>query len=141
MMKKIVVVLLIIALLGGVYAYFFMYNKSHPDYEKLDADMKITAEKLFTDCKNNGNASLYTGKILEITGKPTSLEKNDTIYTLVFAFEEGMFGDEGIRASFLPNYFDQLNTLNLKDVVVLKAFCAGYNDTDVILEKASIVKK
>ena len=140
-MKKILVAFLILALMGGVYTYFFMYNKSHPDYENLDADIKITAEQLFTDCKSNGNASLYTGKILEITGNPTSLEKNDSIYTLVFAFEEGMFGDEGIRVSFLPNYFDQLNDLNLEQQVSLKAFCAGYNETDVILEKASIIKK
>ena len=125
--------------MGGVYTYFFMYNKSHPDYENLDADIKISAEQLFNDCKNNGKASVYTGKILEINGIPTSMEKNDSIYTLVFAFEEGMFGDEGIRASFLPNYFDQLNTLNIKEDVVIKAFCAGYNDTDVILEKASII--
>ena len=33
MIKKVIIALVIIGAIGGAYGYFFMYNKSHPDYE------------------------------------------------------------------------------------------------------------
>lgn len=41
MLKKIILGLLLIGLIAGAYGYFFMYNKSHPDYQNLDAEISI----------------------------------------------------------------------------------------------------
>jgi len=138
MFKKIILVLLVIALLGGAYGYFFMYNKAHPDYENLEAEITITAAELFSECKN-GNALKYTGKLLEVAGNPQSLEINDSLYSLVFVFDEGMFGAEGVRATLLPQYHQKIEEIQLPHKMTIKAYCTGYNDTDVILEKSSII--
>ncbi len=141
MLKKIILSLLVIGILGGGYAYFFMYNKSHPDYEDLDADITISAQDLYLQCKENGKAAEYTGKIIETLGTPQEIEDNDGIKTLVFVFEEGMFGAEGVRATFLPSNNNELSSLSMNTQVRLKAFCTGYNETDVVLEKASLIRK
>lgn len=139
MLKKVIISLLVIGLLGGAYGYFFMYHKSHPDYENLEADISISTEELYFQCRDEGNAALYTGKIIELTGRAHQIEKNDSLRTLVFIYDEGMFGSEGVRVTFLAKYNQQINDLDLRSEIRIKAFCTGYNDTDVILEKASLL--
>jgi hypothetical protein len=140
MFKKIILVVLVVGLLGGAYGYFFMYNKSHPDYENLEAEAHITAKKLFSACSNDGASKDYTGKLIEISGIPSNIENNDSLVTLVFVFDEGMFGAEGVRATFLPKYNETVKNLTMGTSVTIKGYCTGYNETDVILEKASLIK-
>ena len=133
------IALLFMGVLAGIYGYFFMYNKSHPDYENLSADIKISAEELFSQCKNENKSSQYTGKILEIYGQAHAIENNEGMITLIFEFEEGMFGSEGVRVTFLNQYSQEVIDLDLNTEIKLKAYCTGYNGTDVVLEKASLI--
>lgn len=139
MIKKLIIALLFMGVLAGLYGYFFMYHKSHPDYEKLSADVKISAEELFSQCKNENKSSQYTGRILEISGQAHALENNDGMITLIFEFEEGMFGSEGVRVTFLTQYNQEVLGLDLNTKIKIKAYCTGYNGTDVVLEKASLI--
>jgi hypothetical protein len=67
------------------------------------------------------------------------VETPDSLTIVVFALGEGMFGDEGIRLTMLDNHSQAAIAL-LKDAsATLKGYCTGYNGTDVILEKCSIV--
>lgn len=139
MIKKLIIGLLLIGLIVGAYGYFFMYHKAHPDYENLNAEIKISAQELFYQCKNENKSGEYTGKILEISGTAQAIENNDDLMTLVFEFEEGMFGTEGVRVTFLPQYSQDIKDMNLNSEIILKAYCTGYNETDVVLEKASFI--
>lgn len=139
MWKKIILSLLVLGVLGGVYGYFFMYNKSHPDYEDLDVEVTISAEDIFQQCRADGKAADFTGKMIELTGTPQEIETNDGLITMVFVFEEGMFGAEGVRATFLSKYNEEVEALIMNTEVRLKAYCTGYNETDVVLEKASLI--
>jgi len=139
MLKKIILVALVIGLLGGAYGYFFMYNKSHPDYEQMDAEISVSAKDLFNACRDEGMASKYTGKLLEISGIPTDIEVHDSLSTLVFVFDDGMFGPEGVRVTFLNHFNDQVQQIPMDKELTIKAYCTGFNETDVILEKASLV--
>jgi len=40
----------------------------------------------------------------------------------------------------LDNYRDDALALQKDQMVTIKGYCTGYNDTDVILEKCSIIK-
>ncbi len=133
--------LVIMGIIAAFVVYKFVYNKPHPDYETKDADFKIEAQQLFSEFKSNENAASlkYGGKVIEITGKPSSIEEADSMLIVVFAFEEGMFGSEGIRVTMLAKFNDQVKGLPL-DNMTLKGFCTGFNDTDIIFEKGSIVK-
>lgn len=131
----------VVGIIAIAYMWFFVYNKPHKNIEKAKPDYELTAE----DCYNhyymgkNSEAKNYTGKVLQITGTPTSVEKNDTTSVVVFAFNSGMFGDEGIRCTMLPKY-NETAVSQGSEIITIKGYCAGYNDTDVILEQCSIIK-
>jgi hypothetical protein len=137
---KILLVFIVAGIISILLVYHFVINKPHPDYETKKTDYVLTAKALyeqFTLDKKTAGAK-YNGKVLEISGIFKSIEKNDTLAVLVFSFKEGMFGDEGIRCTFLPKFKDKVNALNKNSKVRIKGFCSGFNDTDVIMEKCSL---
>jgi hypothetical protein len=139
---KIISALLILGILGGVFGYFFVYNKPHTDYEKADAEFRFTSEQLFSQyLSDRATAELqYNGKVIEVTGRVTSVENPDSLTVVVFALSQGMFGDEGLRCTMLGNHRKKANTLRKDSLVTIKGYVTGYNDTDVILEKCSIMQ-
>jgi hypothetical protein len=132
--------LAIVGIIGAILIYVFVYNKPHPDYAEADPDFRITATELFTEFQNNTTTANdnYNGKIVAVRGELSSVETTELQTIAVFAIDEGMFGDEGIRMSMLPEYSDQVSQYTPGSNIVIKGFCSGYNGTDVILEHCSI---
>jgi len=137
-MKKIALLIFILVIAAGLYIWFFVYNKPHTDFERSKPEYVITAKKLFNDFTTNSNVD-YTGKVVKISGTAQQIEDADTLVTVVFVFNEGMFGSEGIRCSFIPKYNGQLRKIEFPSPLILKGFCPGYNGTDVILEHCSLI--
>jgi hypothetical protein len=137
---KIIAALSVIALLAALYVWFFVYNKPHRDYEKAEPDHILAAEELFDAYRNDKDRadSLYTGMVIQIYGTLDKVEVADSIITAVFVFEQGMFGDEGIRCVMLPDFHEAITSFESGDAVKLKGYCTGYNETDVIIEKSSL---
>ena len=144
-MKKLVKIIGVLAVLGVLaagYIWFFVYNKPHRDFEKAKADYSLSSEECYQHFAAGSDVEHgYTGKVLEISGNPSLVESNDSMVVLAFVFNEGMFGDEGIRCTMLPDYNEQTLALNMDKDVTVKGFCSGYNGTDVVLEKCSIINK
>jgi len=138
---KIFLGLAFIGILAAVGGYMFIYNKPHPNYEKTKAEYSISASDLFYACRENPESAgqKYNGKVLEVSGTLEGIEQVDSLVIAVFAFEEGMFGSEGVRITMLKKYNEAMMKLRLPKKIKLKGFCAGYNDTDVVLEKGSII--
>jgi hypothetical protein len=140
---KILIGLFITGIIAAVLVYFFVYNKPHPNYEKMDADYSIPAEVLYhdysSDKTNAGNK--YNGKVIAVSGKLSRVEVIDSLTICVFVFNKGVFGDEGLRCTMLPNFREQAKNFHPDGEVHLKGYCTGFNDTDVILEKCSIVQQ
>ncbi len=140
---KIIAALFLVGVLAALYVWFFVYNKPHRDYEKADPDHVISAEELFYKYRNDKTLadSLYTGMVVQLSGALSKVEFTDSILVAIFVFDQGMFGDEGIRCVVLPNHFDGIRAIGPGDIVELKGYCTGYNDTDVIIEKTSVVEE
>jgi len=140
---KILLILIAIGIVAAVLVYKFYINKPHPDFEKLPADFKLKAEVLYNEyVKDKAAAGLkYNGKIIEISGKIAKTESTDTLVVATFVFKQGDFGDEGIRCTMLPKYNVETKQIASGTEVKIKGFCSGFNDTDVIIEKASPVKE
>ncbi len=139
-LMKVVLVLVVLGIVGVGLGYKFVYNKPHTNYEKATADFSLAGMELFSQFKSSTQqaSERYTGKVLEITGKLNSVETPDSLTIAVFTLDEGMFGDEGIRCAMLPNHARQITQYIGADVK-LKGYCTGYNETDVIMEKCSII--
>ena len=132
---------LIIAIAVGFYYYLSLKNE-HPDYKTLKPDYVVEASVLYDQFKNESEKSIYRygGKVLQITGEITSIEKIDSLTIAVYVFNEGDFGNEGIRCTFLSAEGDAIEDIVDIQGTSIKGFCSGFNDTDVILEKCSLIK-
>jgi len=137
---KILGALFVMAVLVALYVWFFVYNKPHRDYEKADPDQILAAEELFFQYRHDKALadSLYTGMVVQINGPIDKVETPDSSFIAVFVFDQGMFGDEGVRCIMLPGQQEGLKKYGPGDMITIKGYCTGYNDTDVILEKGSI---
>jgi len=143
-MKKILkfsLLVFVIGLVALVLGYKFIYNRPHPDFEKAKSDFSISGAELFSQFKNSSQqaASRYNGKVIEIKALLNHVETPDSLTVAVFILGEGMFGDEGIRCTMLPNYRKEIWTYEGKEIK-LKGYCTGFNETDVIVESCSIVQ-
>jgi hypothetical protein len=138
---KIVIGLAIIGVIAAVAIYVFVYNKPHPDYEKMTPVFTLTAADLYKEFKADapGANKKYTGQLIELSGVQGKTEVSDSLIVVVFVFNQGAFGDEGIRCSVLPDQKDVARKLKTGDPIRIKGYCTGFNDTDVILEQCTIL--
>ncbi|MEQ8323964.1 MAG: hypothetical protein RIC15_00155 [Vicingaceae bacterium] len=142
-MKGVKILVVILTLIGtGIFiVYEFTYNKSKPDYAELEADYQVSAEELYNEflADQVGSSAKYNGKMLQLSGEITKIERTDSLLIAVYVFNEGMFGDEGVRCTFLADKAQNLENADLSTNDI-KGFCSGYNDVDVILEKCTLIK-
>jgi len=137
---KIVAALAVLGILAAIYVWFFIYNKPHRNYERAKADFVLTAQTCYNQYANDSEESKkYLDKVLQIDGIPNTVEATDTTVIVVFVYNHGMFGDEGIRCSMLPDFQKKARNLNQDKNVTIKGHCTGYNGTDVIMEDCSII--
>jgi calcineurin-like phosphoesterase len=137
---KVTLVIIILGIIGAGLGYKFIYNKPHRNYEKAKPDHVVTAELLFQEYRNEKQAAeqQYNGKVVQVSGTVSAVETTDSLTIAVFVLDEGMFGDEGIRCTMLPNYKEKIHAFEGKEAII-KGYLTGYNDTDVILEQCSLV--
>jgi hypothetical protein len=135
-------ILAIIGIIAAVLIYIFIYNKPQPDYSKIKPDYTVNAEELFTEFQSDIStaSAKYTGKVLAVEGNLSSIEKSDSLLIAVFAIDEGLFGEEGIRFAFIPELTAEIESIAPGTPVTIKGYCTGYNDTDVIMEHCSLMK-
>ena len=137
---KIGLILVVLGISAIMYTWFFVYNKPHTDYETAVADYILPAEVFYNNYANETPESKkYLDKVLIVEGIPSSIEKTDSTVTIVFAYNSGMFGDEGLRCSIMKSHHDFARNLNLTENISIKGHCTGYNGTDVILDQCSII--
>ena len=139
---KILLALFIVGLIALFLGYKFIYNKPHPDFENIKPAYSVVAADFYSAFKSNKTESgkKYNGQVVELNGTLRKIETSDSTITVVFVFNQGMFGDEGIRCSLLKKYNDDGKKLQSGTPVKVKGYCTGFNDTDVILEQCCIVK-
>jgi len=138
---KILIGLALIGIIGAGLGYKYIYNKPHKNYEKAETDFIVSSQQLYSEYKISKNEAeqKYNGTVVEVSGILDKIETPGSMTIAVFVLEEGMFGDEGIRFTMLPKHSDNLLTYERKEIK-LKGYCTGYNDTDIIFEKCSIIK-
>lgn len=139
--KITIIILMTIVLLGAVTFYFLVYNKPHTDYENASADLEINAADLYQAFIDNEQAAqtAYIGKIIIIDGTVGYIEEHETMVILGFTFQDGLFGEEGIRCTMLENHHEQATSLSTEQQVRIKGLCAGFSGHDVIMEYCSVV--
>jgi hypothetical protein len=145
-MKKLMKVGLILAVAGLVTAalvWKFYVNKPHEDIEKATPAFILSANELWNQYNVNLKTadSIYTGKVIELTGTINRTEKSDTLVYAVFVMEvDSMFGDKSVRCEMLKKYNTETLAITADTPVKIKGFCTGFDQTDIKFNKCSIIK-
>jgi hypothetical protein len=129
-------------IISATLVYQFVINKPHVNYEKAKPAYIVSAADLYNSFKSDrqGAESKFNGQVVLLNGKLDKVEVTDSLVTGVFVFEQGLFGDEGIRCSMLTDQVNRLETMPEGCQVMVKGYLTGYNETDVILEQCSIIR-
>lgn len=133
--------LALVGIIAAVLVYIFVYNKPQPDYSTKEADFTLPATELFHEFRNDPAVAgaKFNGKVLAVQGNLSAVEIADSLTIAVFAIEEGLFGDEGIRFAFIPEHAESIRNTPPQSAITIKGYCTGFNDTDVIMEHCSLV--
>jgi hypothetical protein len=139
---KAAITLLVIGVISAGLVYKFVINKPHKNYEKAKPAYIVSAADLFDSFRSTRKLAeqKYNGQVVMLTGKLDKIEESDSSVTGVFVFDQGMFGDEGVRCIMLPNHSTGLKSIPEGSDVQLKGYLTGYNDTDVIIEQCSVIR-
>jgi hypothetical protein len=138
---KVLIILAIIGIIALFLVWKFIYNKPHPDYANAKPDMEVIASDLFNKYKNekaNADQS-FTGKEIQLKGKFSKIEQSGDVAIVIFVFQQGDFGDEGVRCVLLPDQISKIKNIKPNQEISIKGFCTGYNETDVMIEKCVFV--
>lgn len=138
---KILGILFVIGIVSAFLVYKFVINKPHPDYAKEKAEYTLSAKELYNQYSTDSKkASIYNGKVVQISGIPNKTEKTDSLSIVVFVFGQDDFGDKGIRCTMLPQFISKAANLDTTKTFNIKGYCTGFNETDVIIDKCSFVE-
>lgn len=140
---KIIISLAVIGLVVAGLVWKFYINKPHADIENTMPAYTLSAQELWKQYNQELKLSdsLYTGKVIEITGNLSKVEKIDSLVYLVFVMEpDPDFGNKTIRCEMLPQYNAKAAAVLANTLLKVKGYCVGYNDTDIQFSKCSIIK-
>lgn len=139
---KAFVILAVIGLISAGAVYRFVINKPHKDIAKAKPAYIISATDLFDVFHSDREMAeqKFNGQVVLLNGKLDKIESSESLVTGVFVFDQGIFGDEGVRCTMLPDHAGELTSVGEGSEISLKGFLTGYNDTDVILEQCSVVR-
>jgi hypothetical protein len=140
---KIGLVLIAAGLITAALVWKFYVNKPHDDIEKATPDYALSAQELWKQYTGNFRTadSIYTGKVIELSGTVNRTEKSDSLVYAVFVMEvDSLFGDKSVRCEMLGKYNSEALAIAAGTPVKIKGFCTGFDQTDVKFNKCSITK-
>ena len=130
-MKKILLVLLILAGIGGSVGYY-LWNKPVESMATRTTDLAIPADQLlsaFVTDESAANAK-YNGKIINVSGKV--LEGRDVEGTIKVTLAAGAEGST-VQCEFDPNTKHVRTTFTPGEQITIKGECAGKDIDDTVL--------
>jgi hypothetical protein len=135
-LKKIIIGLLVLAIIG-VFVAYKMYNKPHIDVADASADITILANTILNDFSSDENAAntKYLEKIVAVKGEisEAKIEKEKGIVTLKTNDDFG-----SVICHLSHESTKKVAELKEGETITIKGICTGYL-MDVILVKSEII--
>ena len=129
MLRKILLVGVVLAVLGGSYGYY-MWNKKTPSMSSRDALLTIDANELGSQFDKDKHA----GKVLSVKGKVASVETENETTNVTLETEDPMvsISCELEKGAATPS-------VKAGDEVTIKGQCDG-KMTDVVMTRCIVIK-
>ena len=137
-MKKIILSILVLALIGaaGTYYYAFVYSKNRK-FDMVNAEgtsiEAVTLVKAFQENETEANKN-YLDKVLLISGTISATDQTQTgDRTLTLS------SDDPFAGVMVTLDSTEAAAINMNDKVTVKGFCKGFL-SDVVITSAIVVK-
>jgi hypothetical protein len=137
-MRRKVVLLIAAALLIMTAVFFALYNKPHRSVKGEEPAFDLSVSQLieaFSDDENRAD-SMYTGKIIQVTGSLRKMIRNDSTLILVLGADEELMG---VSCYMEKTQIPRSEKLTRGESITVKGFCNGML-MDVVLDNGILVK-
>ncbi len=122
---KVLLVAGVLGLLGVLFVYLFVVNKSHTNVEKTKAVYEGSAESLYAafDTNPQDAASRYVDQVVQVSGTIFATGGSGEHITLEIEAGNPMGG--GLAAVLAPDQAAKAASLQPGDAVTLRGLCSG----------------
>jgi hypothetical protein len=130
-MKRIILILLVIVILAGGWYAYSVYTGKVKSLTEVKTDVSITAKDLIAAFEKDSAAAnkLYLGKVIEVTGAVKSVEKDAGAATVSLG-ESGTMSS--IRCSMESAYVQQVASIQEGSALTVKGACTGFISEELI---------
>lgn len=141
--KKIVLLVIAVALLSGGWYAYSEYNRKVKDLSKVSADIQLKTADLVSQFEKDesGANALYLDKVIAVKGTLKAIEKDEANnFSLVLGDESSM---ASVRCSMDEDHQQKIEGLLTGAKITVKGACTGFNTdellgSDVILNRCVI---
>lgn len=123
-MKKLILLILFIALLAAAFYGYKEYQRKTPDTNSLKTDFKLSANELYDafDSDETSASEKFTEKVLEVNGTIDAIEIEDSVVSIILLADNAMIG--GINCQINPN--QDISNLENGQNITIKGVCQGF---------------
>jgi Na+-translocating ferredoxin:NAD+ oxidoreductase RnfG subunit len=135
-------ILAVIGLVAAALIWKFYVNQPHEDIDSATPAYSMTTDEIWKQYNTDQKTadSLYTNKVIQLSGILSRVDKNDTLVSVIFVMAaDEMFGDKTISCQMYNKHNAEASALTAGSKLKVKGFCTGFNDPDIKLNKCSIV--
>lgn len=142
-MKRIIFILLLIVIIAGGWYAYKIYTGKVKSLTEVKTDVTITAKELIAAFEKDSAAAnkQFLGKVVEVTGNVKSVEKEAGAATVSLG-ESGEMSS--VRCSMDTAHVQQAATIKEGSSITVKGACTGFMSeellgSDVILNRCIVV--
>ncbi len=147
-MKKPIVLIVLLFIIGTALYAYKMYNKPHTDVLNTVAAETVSASAIFAAFDNEEAAAMikYTDKVIAVEGLLLSKDLSNELEPQIVL--EGNGNDGFIRCGFKPVMLSKVSALKDSTIINIKGMCVGLNgseeldllaDKDVVLSNCTLI--
>lgn len=136
--KQIILIIAVLAVLGGGYYAYSEYNRGHKDLATAKADVALSDVNLikaFVDDEAAANKQ-YLDKVIKVEGTVKTVEKNPEGFFTIYLGAAG--GENSVACEMAKEHNAQAANLKVGDKAAFQGKCAGFNILDVSLTECAL---
>ncbi len=136
-MKRIILIVLVLGVLGAIITYTFVFRKSATNVNSAKAEVEISTDSLLFQFEQDELMAntLFLDKVIEVSGTIAEISATETGVSIYLKDPSAM---SGVLCGFSEKPHG-LEALKVGDMVRIKGICRGYL-MDVNLNKCALVR-
>ena len=137
---KISLILIVLAVVVGAGAYWYVFLKPHRNMENKKPEFKLSSTQLLQDFTKDETAAnaRYSGKVIEVSGEVVAVQTGERGAAIIL--EDELFGVSAyLDSSFVAANQQLTNKTTVGEPITIRGKCDGMLN-DVVISRAIIIQ-